>query len=92
MYSRSQKEMDTFFPCFLHHIKFLLRYLQVKTNDTISKLNFFLSFLDKILVVKIFNPEYFCQLFIKFKDQGQFWNLRVIRIPKLIVEFDEDLI
>ena len=30
---------------------------------------------------------------VKFENQGQFWNLNVLRIPKhpLIVEFDEEL-
>ena len=33
------------------------------------------------------------QIFIKSETQGQFWNLLVLRIPKLpqIVEFDEYL-
>ena len=30
-----------------------------------------------------FNPEYFSEFFIKFKDLGQFWNLLVMRITKL---------
>ena len=30
-----------------------------------------------------FNLEYLSQFFIKFKDQGQFWNLLVMRILKL---------
>ena len=33
------------------------------------------------------------QILVNFEDQGQFWNLHVLRIPKhpLKVEFDEDL-
>ena len=30
-----------------------------------------------------FNYEYLCEFFIKFKDQGQFWTLLAMRIPKL---------
>ena len=35
----------------------------------------------------VFNIEYFSQFFIKFKDQGQFWNLLVMRISKLTLIF-----
>ena len=40
-----------------------------------------------------FNPKYLSQNFIKFKDQGQFWNPHDKQIPKLslIFEFDEEL-
>ena len=40
-----------------------------------------------------FNLEYLSQFFIKFKDQGQFWNLLVMRILKLslILEIDEEM-
>ena len=31
----------------------------------------------------VFNLEYPSQFFIKFKDQGQFWNLFVMRISRL---------
>ena len=34
-----------------------------------------------------FNLEYLSQFFIKFKDQGQFWNPLVMRIPKLSLIF-----
>ena len=34
-----------------------------------------------------FNLEYLSQFFIKFKDQGQFWNLLVMRILKLSLIF-----
>ena len=40
----------------------------------------------------LFSP-FLHQIFIKSETQEQFWNLLVVRIPKLpqIVEFDEDL-
>ena len=38
----------------------------------------------------VFNIEYFSQFFIKFKDQGQFWNLLVMRILKLLLIFETD--
>ena len=37
-----------------------------------------------------FNLEYLSQFFIKFKDQGQFWNLLVMRILKLSLIFKID--
>ena len=39
-----------------------------------------------------FNLEYLSHFFINFKDQGQFWNLLVMRILKLslILEIDEE--
>ena len=38
----------------------------------------------------VFNIEYFSQFFIKFKDQGLFWNLIVMRILKLLLIFETD--
>ena len=38
----------------------------------------------------VFNIEYFSQFFIKFKDQGHFWNLLVMRILKLLLIFETD--
>ena len=38
----------------------------------------------------VFNIEYFSQFFIKFRDQGQFWNLLVMRIQKLTLIFELD--
>ena len=37
-----------------------------------------------------FNLEYFSQFFIKIKDQGQIWNLLVMRILKLLLIFKID--
>jgi len=37
-----------------------------------------------------FNLEYLSQFFIKFKDQGQFWNLLIMRILKLSLIFKID--
>ena len=36
----------------------------------------------------VFNLEYPSQFFIKFKDDGQFWNLLVMRISKLTLIFE----
>ena len=37
-----------------------------------------------------FNLEYFSQFFIKIKDQGQIWNMLVMRILKLLLIFKID--
>ena len=58
---------------------------------------FFLKIKPLTLNISTLNIELVCQLFIKFNNLGQFWNLLVtachMRIPKLslIVVFDEEL-
>ena len=41
----------------------------------------------------VFNLKYLSQNFIKFKDQGQFWNPHDEQIPKLSlgVQFDQEI-
>ena len=41
----------------------------------------------------VFNLQYLSQNFIKFKDQGQFWNPHDEQIPKLSlgVQFDQEI-
>ena len=48
----------------------------------------FLLTLQKSSLVS--NLEYLSQFFFKFKDQGQFWNLFVMRILKLTLIFKFD--
>ena len=69
------------------HAKFdevLVEIFEVEDSWYFSKNNFVFIF---------FIVNYLSQFFSKFKDQGQIWNLLVMRILKLslIVEIDEDL-
>ena len=70
-------------------MKFLLKYLNLKTMDTIKKLTFLKLLTNSLEIEPCLQP----QTFLKFKYQGKFWNPHDKQIPKLtwIFEFDEEL-
>ena len=73
-------------PWKLNLTKIWLRKSRYKTIDiSISKKCLRLDF--------VFDLDYLWQILVKFKFQGQFWNLHVLSIPKLSlnVKFDQDL-
>ena len=45
------------------------------------------------MLLIVSNLKYLSQNFIKFKDQGQFWNPHDVQIPKLSlgVQFDQEI-
>ena len=80
-------------PYMLNLMEFWLSYMRLKTSDTTSKSNFDSTLLLLWKLSLAFNHEYLSQFLIKFKDQGQFWNLLFTRIPKvsLIFKIDKEL-
>ena len=79
-------------PYMLNLMEFWLSYMRLKTSDTTSKSNFDSTLLLLWKLSLAFNHEYLSQFLIKFKDQGQFWNLLVMRILKvsLMSKIDEE--